>query len=106
MKKLAENLENLTRCPVCDTSRKHLKAVVVKEEENRTIFHITCESCKTANFLFVSVGKIGIAGVGMLTDLKGNEVKTFFGKEAISADNVISIHKFLKSPRVKVRDFV
>jgi hypothetical protein len=106
MQSLVNNLESITKCPVCNTDHKYLKALIVKEENEKTIVHVTCNKCKTASLLFVAASKIGIVSVGVLTDLSESELKDFFGGDAVSSDCVIEVHKFLKSYKGGAKGFI
>lgn len=69
---------------------------VLDEDEKRTTLHLTCDDCGASTLVFVSIGQLGVVSLGMLTDLEQSEAKKVFQGEAISADNVIEVHQFLK----------
>jgi hypothetical protein len=97
MKPSINNLENLVKCPVCSKRYEQTKILVLEEEMNKTTLHVTCEKCKISSIVFISSGKMGIVSLGMLTDLQQEEARNMFKKEAISADNIIEIHEYLKN---------
>ena len=70
--------------------------VVVDEDDKRTTLHMTCESCGASSMIFVSLGQFGAISLGVLTDLEQSEAKRIYQSEAISTDQVIEVHQFLK----------
>lgn len=70
--------------------------LVLDEDDKRVTLHLTCESCKAASIVFVSLGQFGVVSFGTLTDLEQSEVKRMFCGEAVSSDQVIEVHQFLK----------
>lgn len=106
MKNPINNLEHLTKCPVCNNKYGQVKALVLDEEDNRTTFHVTCDSCKTSALVFISISQFGAVSLGILIDLNRHEVKRFFKKEAVSADQVIEAHEFLKNFKGKIQEFI
>ena len=101
-----DSLEHLTKCPLCDKKYQYGKTLLLEEAEDRTTFHLTCDSCKTAILVFVSAGKLGIVSIGMITDLSREEAKKLFGQEAVTANQVIEVHQFLKKFDGKVEEFI
>lgn len=70
--------------------------LVLDENEKRTTLHLVCESCGASSMVFVSMGQFGIVSLGLLTDLEQSEAREVFQGEAISTDQVIEAHQFLK----------
>ncbi len=91
-----ENIQPLIRCPVCNKKYRQGKMLVIDEDEKRTTLHLTCEGCSASTIVFVSLGQLGVVSLGMLTDLEHSEARKVFQGEAISSDNVIEVHQFLK----------
>jgi hypothetical protein len=101
-----DNLEHLTKCPLCGKKYQYGNTLLLEETEERTAFHLTCDSCKTAILVFLSAGRLGIASVGMITDLCREEAKKLFGQEAVTANQVIEVHEFLKNFDGRVEEFI
>lgn len=74
-----------------------MKMLVIDEDDKRTTLHMTCEGCSAATIVFVSLGQFGVVTLGTLTDLEQSEARRVFSGEAVSADNVIEVHQFLKN---------
>jgi|WetSurMetagenome_2_1015567.scaffolds.fasta_scaffold1598786_1 hypothetical protein len=106
MKAQFNSLENLAKCPVCDNAKGSLKTMVIKEEEGKVTFHVTCSRCNSSSLVFVSMSKLGIVSLGMLTDINGTEAKNFLVQDAISADCVIEVHEFLKNFQGGTKEFI
>ncbi|MBP9728268.1 MAG: hypothetical protein KBD27_02720 [Candidatus Moranbacteria bacterium] len=96
MKLPLENIQSLIRCPVCNKKYRSMKMLVIEEDDKRTTLHMTCESCSAATIVYVSLGQFGVVTLGTLTDLEQSEARRVFGGEAVSANNVIEAHQFLK----------
>ncbi|NTW15542.1 MAG: hypothetical protein HGA38_04240 [Candidatus Moranbacteria bacterium] len=94
-----ENLKPLIRCPVCQKRYDPAKVVLLSEDDRKTALHIACESCGISSLVFLSLGKAGAVSFGMLTDLDRDEVRSFYGREPISADDEISAYRFFREFR-------
>ncbi|MFZ1735372.1 MAG: hypothetical protein IPJ67_00395 [Candidatus Moraniibacteriota bacterium] len=90
------NLKSLAKCPVCN--KKYTPAVVtpLAENDTRSTVHISCPSCGVSSILFVSMNQWGVASVGVLTDLGGEESKKHFGQEVVSTDQALDAYIFFK----------
>lgn len=106
MKTSLENLKPLMRCSVCNHKYEPVKALILEEQDGQTTFHLTCAACGVSTVVFVSTSQFGVASVGILTDLEGDEVKNLFGDDAISSDQVLDVHTFLKNFDGSVKEFV
>lgn len=106
MKLPLENIQSLIRCPVCNKKYRSTKMLVIDEDDKRTTLHMTCESCSASTIVFVSLGQFGVVTLGTLTDLEQSEARAVFSGEAVSADNVIEAHQFLKNYQGGVEAFI
>lgn len=80
--------------------------LVIDEDDKRTTLHMTCEGCGASTLVFVSLGQFGVVTLGTLTDLEQSEARTVFQGEAVSTDNVIQAHQFLKNYTGGVEAFI
>lgn len=94
------------RCPVCNKKYEPARALVLEEQENHTALHMTCAACRVSSVVFVSASQWGVVSMGVLTDLETREARSLFRKEAISVDQVIEVHNFLKEFQGSVKDFI
>ncbi len=106
MKTPLDNLKPLMRCPVCNKKYEPVKALLLEEYEQQTVFHLTCDTCGVSTVVFVSASQWGVVSMGILTDLEEDEARNLFRNEAISSDQVIDVHNFLKEFKGSVRDFI
>lgn len=100
------NMENLVKCPLCNRKYHFNRAVVLDEEEERTTFHFTCDNCQASTLVFVSVSNLGLVSLGMATDLNRDEARKLYKNEAISTDNVLEIHEFLKNFKGSAKELI
>lgn len=99
MKPSLENMKPLIRCSVCQKKYEPGKVLLLEEDEKKTTLHLTCESCGVSSLVFVSLSQMGAVSFGILTDLDRSEAKKFYGNEAISSDDALEAHSFLKTFR-------
>ena len=84
-------------CPVCNSKYAAGEMTVLESGQKRNALHFTCKNCKVSSLFFITENNIGMVGVGVLTDMSKSEVGIFFRKEAVSVDNVLEVHDFLKN---------
>jgi transcription elongation factor Elf1 len=106
MKTSLDHLKPLMRCPVCNKKYAPAKALLLEEQENHSVLHMTCPACGVSTVVFVSASQWGVVSMGVLTDLEGTEARNLFRNEAISTDQVIEMHNFLKEFKGSAKDFV
>lgn len=106
MKTSLDNLKPLMRCSVCNHKHETTKALLLEEQDGQTTFHLTCASCGVSTVVFVSTSQFGVVSMGILTDLEDDEVRSLFGNEAISSDQVLDVHTFLKEFKGGVKEFI
>jgi len=86
-------------CPIC--SRKYsddmMRTVAARDEV--VIAYITCSFCSSSSLAIYSTQNIqeGLATVGMLTDLKFEEVFEMINKGPVTADEVLEINQEIMS---------
>lgn len=100
------NLKSFAKCPVCN--KKYTSAVVtpIAEDDIRSTMHISCPSCGVSSILFVSANQWGVASIGILTDLEGEESRKHFGKEIVSANQALDAYTFFREPAERLRDIL
>jgi hypothetical protein len=106
MESSLENLKPLIRCPVCQKKYEPGKVILLSEDDRKTALHLTCESCGISSLVFISLGKMGAVSFGMLTDLEREEVKQFYGGDAVTADDALEVHQFLKDFRGGIGEYL
>ena len=96
MKPNLENLKALVHCPVCSKEYRPAELRLLGQEDKRSTLLLTCESCGASTLVYVSMSPVGVVSMGVLTDLEQGEAKRLFKGEAISSDEVLTVHQFLK----------
>lgn len=96
MKMPLENIQPLIRCPVCNKKYRSAKMMVLDEDDRRTTLHLACDGCGASTIVLVSMGQFGVVSLGVLTDLERGEARRVFQGEAVSSDQVLEAHQFLK----------
>ena len=88
------------KCSVCSHDFKQGSLIVLEENQQQSVFHASCSNCKTATMIFLSSTHSGLVSLGMATDLNQEEVRKFFGQEAVNVDEVIDVHSlFFKNKK-------
>lgn len=91
-----ENMQSFLGCPMCSPKNQPTKVVMLEEGPKRSVLHLTCETCGAKALITVSMGQFGIMSMGVLTDLEQGEAKQVFKSEAVTTDQVLEVHQFLK----------
>ena len=90
------NVKSLAKCPVCNKKYASVAVTPLAEDDVRSTVHISCPSCGVSSILFVSANQWGVASIGVLTDLEGEESKKHFGKDVVSTDQALDAYIFFK----------
>ncbi len=100
------SLKPLAKCPVCN--KKYSPAVItpLAENDTRSTVHVSCPSCGVSSILFLSMNQWGVASIGILTDLDGEESKRYFGQEAVSTDFALDAYIFFKECAGRLGDIL
>jgi hypothetical protein len=92
---LPEVLRLISYCPLCEATYSPLRARILQEREDAHLLHIQCSNCHSSIVALVLSSAIGVTSVGLVTDLTGEDVLRFKDAEALSADQVLSLHHLL-----------
>ncbi len=102
-KKVMRWLGQILRCPVCNFKYNLNEAKVLGSQEDKAfdeaeiLIHSDCQKCKSSVMFNIEIRGPEIFSVGMITDLTSQDSKKFRGKSPISPNELISMHKSLKS---------
>jgi hypothetical protein len=94
-----ERMKPLIHCPVCQKKYDPGRVTLLAEDGRKTALHLSCDGCGAASIVFVSVGKAGAVSLGLLTDLEADEAKRFYGREAVTPDDALTLHRFFRDFR-------
>jgi len=100
------NADVLARCGICNSSFDKSGLVTLEDGNQKTTFHATCFKCGTSSIIFLSVSQSGVAGLGVATDLNKEEAIRMFGREAVSADEVIAMHQLMSKYKGTLTDLM
>ena len=106
MRNKNNNLDILAKCAICENSFEQCDFIVLEEQDQKTTFHATCAKCKTSTLIFLTTAQGSIVGLGVATDLDGQEVRQVFGRDAISADEVIDMHELISACQGNMSELV
>jgi hypothetical protein len=101
-----ENLKSLIHCPVCSKEYRPARMLLLDQEDKRTTLHLTCEACGASTLVYVSLSPVGAVSMGVLTDLEQSEARHLFRGDAVSADEVLGMHHFLKQHKGGVDELI
>lgn len=101
-----DNLKPLMHCPVCNRKYAPSSATPLAQDDERSTVHLSCSACGVSSIVFVSANSWGVASVGVLTDLQSEEARKRFGTEAVSVDQVLDLHTFLKEYKGRLKDIL
>ena len=93
----------MLRCPICGFKYNLDSTKVIESEQDdsldeaRILIHSDCNRCKSSVMFNVEIHGPEVFSVGMVTDLTHQDSKKFTSKDSISANEVISMHKALKT---------
>jgi hypothetical protein len=84
--------EIITKCSVCQKDLKNRDIFVVRKDNGRAIFHLTCSNCHTAALVSITTDPHGIVGQGAVTDLSRSELKEKMSLDAITSVDIIDAY--------------
>ena len=105
MKRPANNLEHLIKCPLCKKEYGNFNITILDQKKGKATLHLTCDYCQTASLVFVIANQNGILSLGMVTDVTKEEAKRAMNREAVSVDEVVEIYQYLKKAE-KVEELI
>jgi len=91
-----EGVKLISYCPLCESSYNPQAARVLGEKEDSHLLHIECGNCANAIIALVLISSVGVSSVGLVTDLRFDEVHRFKHATPISTDDVIEAHHLLQ----------
>ena len=99
--------DSFTRCSFCGREIARDKMILLDEQDQKTVLHMTCKQCNTATLVFIYNNNAGGSmGMGIATDMDHLEVVSKLGESPVSTDEVISVHKLLSNYKGNSVDFI
>lgn len=102
-KKVMGWLGFLLRCPVCGYKYNLANTKIIESEQNealdeaRMLIHSDCAKCKSSVMFNIDINGPEVWSAAMVTDLTGNDTNKFSAAPVISTDDVIAIHRVIRS---------
>jgi len=87
-----EILRLVAYCPLCDAPAQPTSVRVLREQDDMQLIHIDCSHCHSSILSLVVQSSFGLTSVGLVTDLKSDEVMNFKAQNQVTADDVINLH--------------
>ena len=84
------------RCPISSTEYKQEAARFFAEQDSSRLLHITCNKCQSHFVAMIVIAGQGLSSVGMITDLNYEDALRLYRQSAVSLDEIINYHEFLK----------
>ena len=99
MKKKRQGADSkfLGNCPVCSAKFSSSKSSQIGEFEGVRTLYVECKKCSSSVVLGIVKNMPGvITTVGMLTDMKREDIERLDHMRPITADDVLEMHKYLE----------
>lgn len=91
-----DGMRVVVSCPLCNAKYEPEEASLIWESQTGYLFHVDCRRCGSSILAAVVTGKMGINSIGLVTDLTRQDVQKLREAKAVSADDLIATHQFLK----------
>lgn len=91
-----EGVKLISYCPLCESSYNPTAARVLGEKEDSHLLHIECGNCANAIIALVLISSVGVSSVGLVTDLRFDEVARYKHVPPVTTDDVIEAHHMLQ----------
>lgn len=85
------------RCPVCSNSYNFQNVRVLGERDQQILTFIHCSHCGSGVVSILTMNPFGLKASGIITDLSADEVLDMEEAEAISDEDVMSMHELIAS---------
>ena len=95
-----EELEMINDCPVCEQEESLDQIEVLEKRDGSNLVHITCSECGSAVLAIIVVTNLGASSVGMITDLRPEDVKKLRKRSPISHEEVLQFHLSLQNSKM------
>ena|SRR3989339_115101 len=94
---LFEKLRLMKKCPFCEHNYDAKKVVVLEEQEENRLVHVTCSECNSSILHIVVVTPIGLNTMGIITDLTAEEVLRLRRGPGVTEETLLDFHKFISN---------
>lgn len=101
-KKVLEWLGFILKCPVCGKKYSLSNTKIIESDHDEAfgdahiVVHSDCSSCKSSVMFNIEINGPEVFSVGMVTDLTQTDSQRLRGKQPISTNEVLGIHKEIR----------
>lgn len=88
----------MLHCPQCGNLYTDSEVGVLQESDMAILATITCGKCHYQSVVTLSLGNSNTSAM-LASDLKPNEMTKFLNMEAVSTDDLVDIHQWLKKTK-------
>lgn len=92
-----DGLKLVSRCPVCQTEHNPMETSILNELEGSHLLYIKCRKCGSGVVASVTPNALGMASLGVVTDLTAAEIKEAANWGQVNEDDVLSAISYLKA---------
>lgn len=97
----SQGIKIVSHCPLCESQYDIAQTRVLEEQDEAQLVHITCTQCKAGVLAVIMLNQNGVSSIGLISDLQTFEVSKFKTLQAISANEVLDLHKDLRKGTLK-----
>lgn len=90
-------LKTLINCPLCQARYHPFSAKTIKENDEAQLLHLECRQCGSQVLVLAMTDLSAGRSIGLVTDLKSEEVDKFQQEKEIGIDEVIDFHFMLNN---------
>lgn len=100
----AESFKLISFCPLCNKHYNPTRAFVLETEGTNHLVYVQCEHCSSSIVALVVAGTLGVSSLGLVTDLSPDDVLRFKDTPKLSADDVLELHKWIRSTNFAIKE--
>jgi hypothetical protein len=97
-----KEIKFMQQCPVCQTSRRLIKANILEEDETKRLLYLTCPTCQSSVIMLISLGMFGLESNGLITDLIPVEVLKYRQEEVINTNDLLDLHQIMAEKKFSI----
>lgn len=92
-----DGLKLVSRCPVCQTEHNPIETSILDEIEESHLLYIKCRKCDSGVVASVTPSVLGVASLGVVTDLSANEIRQAKDWGLVNEDDVLAAVRYFKN---------
>jgi len=97
-KKISPDYKFLGKCPICNKKFTPSAVSPIEEAESVQTLYVECQKCGSSVVLGVVKNIPGlVTTIGMLTDMKEEDIKRLRNLPALTSDDVLDMHRYLEN---------